>query len=155
MGRPPLRESARTRAPPTRGLHLVCHNLESQRQETIASQDGRRLVKRPVAGRPAPSQIVVIHRRQIVVNQRISMNHLQAHAAGIAESDSPPHASAAIRHKTGRSRLPPPKYAITHRHRQPRRTAGAVGRVDLGQVATERLLDPRGTCPDTRPALTP
>ena len=46
----------------------------------IAGQDRRRLVERLVAGRPAAAQVVVVHRRQVVVDQRVGVDHL--HRAG-------------------------------------------------------------------------
>src|SRR5271170_1811543 len=57
-------------------LHLRQH-LKSQRQQCVARQDRDRLAEYFVAGRPAATQIVVVERGKIVVNQRISVNQLQ------------------------------------------------------------------------------
>ena len=46
-------------------------------KQPVAGQDRRRLVERLVAGRPAAPQVVVVHRRQVVVDQRIGVHHLQ------------------------------------------------------------------------------
>src|SRR5579872_5627398 len=51
--------------------HLECAGLER-----VARQDRRRLIERLVRGRLAPAQIVVVHRRQIVMHQRIAVQHL-------------------------------------------------------------------------------
>ncbi len=42
----------------------------------VAGEDRGRLVEGLVAGRPAAAQIAVVHRRQIVVDQRIGVHHL-------------------------------------------------------------------------------
>ena len=39
----------------------------------LSVQDRRRLVEGAVDGRPAAAQVVVVHRRQVVVDQRIAM----------------------------------------------------------------------------------
>ena len=44
--------------------------------ERIAREDRRRLVEFDVGSGASAPQIVVVHRRQIVVNQRICVNHL-------------------------------------------------------------------------------
>jgi len=48
--------------------------IESQRQQAIANQDRSRLVERLVNGRPASPQVVVVHGRQVVMDQRITMD---------------------------------------------------------------------------------
>jgi hypothetical protein len=50
--------------------------LERQRQQCVAGEDRGGFVERLVAGRTTPTQIVVVHRGQIVVDQRIGMDHL-------------------------------------------------------------------------------
>jgi hypothetical protein len=71
--RPRRREGdqSRPRADPRRRKHA-----EGQRLQAVARQDRRRLVEGHVAGRPAPTQHVVIHRRQIVVDQAVGVDHL-------------------------------------------------------------------------------
>ena len=49
-------------------------NLESQRLQCIADQQGGRLVVFDMAGRPAAPQHVVVHAGQIVMDQRIGMD---------------------------------------------------------------------------------
>ena len=135
---------------------LARHHLESQRQETITGQDGRRLVKRPVARRPATSQVVVIHRRQIVVNQRIRMNHLErasrrqrrlgfaAARFGRHQAQDRTQPLATPQAHCNASPSPAAPDTPTPRPRQPR--------------ASSRSRPPRSARaprPDTRPALTP
>ena len=50
--------------------------LESERQQRIADQDRRRLVEGDVAGGLAAPEIVVVHRRQVVVDEGVGVHHL-------------------------------------------------------------------------------
>ena len=52
----------------------IGENLERQRVEAVARQDRGRLVESLVDGGFAASEIVIVHRRQIVMNQRIDMD---------------------------------------------------------------------------------
>jgi len=49
---------------------------EGGRQETVAGEHRRRFVELLVAGGAAAAQVAVVHRRQIVVHERIGMDHL-------------------------------------------------------------------------------
>src|SRR6185503_10578103 len=60
-----------------RGQHPECLS-----QQRIACQYRDRLAERLVASRPSAPQIVVVHRRQIVMDQRIGMNHLDCTGCG-------------------------------------------------------------------------
>ncbi len=59
---------------------LVGQDLERQIVQAIAGQYGRRLVKRLVDGRLAPAHVVIVHRGQIVMHQRIDMDALDRQA---------------------------------------------------------------------------
>ena len=50
--------------------------LESQCLQAVANEQGRRFVVLDVAGRPPAPQHVVVHARQIVVDQRIGVDQL-------------------------------------------------------------------------------
>ena len=54
----------------------IGQHLERHRQQTVAGEHRGRVVELLVAGRPAAPQIAVVHRRQIVVDQRIGVDHL-------------------------------------------------------------------------------
>src|SRR4029077_947305 len=49
-------------------------DLERQRLQRVSGENRCRLVEGAVGGRASASQVVVVHRRQIVVNQRIGMD---------------------------------------------------------------------------------
>ena len=53
---------------------LVRQHLEGERLQGVAGEDGRRLVELLVAGRLAAPQVVVVHGRQVVVDQRIGVH---------------------------------------------------------------------------------
>ena len=54
-------------------------NFKRVSQQPVAGKYRRRFVKSPMTGRLTAAQVVVIHRRQIVMNQRIAMHHFQSH----------------------------------------------------------------------------
>ena len=49
-------------------------NIESERQQAVARQDRRRFVEGAVHRRLAAPEIVIVHPRQIVMDQRIAVN---------------------------------------------------------------------------------
>jgi hypothetical protein len=61
---------------------LAGQQFEGERLQRVAGEDGGRLVERDVAGRLAAAQIVVVHRRQVVVDQRVGVDHLDGGGAG-------------------------------------------------------------------------
>ena len=60
------------------GMHVrSCHDVERQRKKCVADEDCRCLVEGFVYRRSPAPQIVIVHCRQIVVNQRIAMHELE------------------------------------------------------------------------------
>ena len=55
-------------------LRIARQQLKRQRLQRIAHQQRRRLIIGLVAGRPAAPQIVVVHRRQVIVHQRVHVH---------------------------------------------------------------------------------
>ena len=51
-------------------------------EQAIAGKNRESVAVHDVGGRPATAQFVVVHRRQIVMNQRIGMNHLHGDGRG-------------------------------------------------------------------------
>ena len=54
-------------------------NLKRQRLQSIRSEDRRSLVEFPVDGRVSPPQVIVVHRRQIVMHERECVNEFDSH----------------------------------------------------------------------------
>ena len=55
---------------------LVREQVEGEHLQRVAGEDRRRLVERPVRRRPAATQVVVVHRGQVVVDERIGVDQL-------------------------------------------------------------------------------
>ncbi len=55
-------------------------HLVGERLQGIAGEDRRRLAVSLVAGGTAAAQVIVIERRQVVMDQRIGVDHLQGRA---------------------------------------------------------------------------
>ncbi len=51
-------------------------------QQGVPCQDGRSLVKSDMTGRLSPPEIIVVHGGQIVMDQRVGMNHFQGTGGG-------------------------------------------------------------------------
>ena len=49
---------------------------EGERLERISGEDGSRLVKGLVTGRPSAAQVIVVHRRQVVMDQGVGVQRL-------------------------------------------------------------------------------
>ena len=65
------------------GMHVSArHGVEGEREQRVAGQDRGRLVEGLVHRRPPAPQIVVVHGRQVVVHQRITMDEFER-AAGV------------------------------------------------------------------------
>ncbi len=111
-------------------LHAVGQRLEGQRQQGIARQNRRRLVELLVTRGPAAAQVVVIHRRQIVVDQRIGMDHFDRTRGGHGRFDV---ASAGLRRQQHEHRTQPLAWgqkAVAHRLAEPR--GAAIVQLRLG-----------------------
>ena len=57
--------------------------MERQHLQGIAGEDRGRLVELPVAGRSAAAQVVVVHGRQVVVDERIAVDHFDGAGRGV------------------------------------------------------------------------
>jgi hypothetical protein len=66
----------------------IRQDLEGEGLEGIARQDGRCFVEGPVDGRPATAEIIVVHGRQVVVDQGIAVQQLDG-APGPQASPGP------------------------------------------------------------------
>ena len=79
------------------------------RQQRVAREHGDAVAENLVVGWLAAAEIVVVHRRQIVVDERIGVDALDGARERQGGASLPPQASAAARHNAGRIRLPPAK----------------------------------------------
>ena len=76
--------------------------------EAVAGEDRDVLAVLDVAGRPAAAQVVVVHRRQVVVDEAVGVDELEGGGEREdARSGRVPSALAVASASTGRMRLPP------------------------------------------------
>ncbi len=65
------------------GARILGEDLERQGLQGVAHKDRRRLIERPVATRPSAPHVIVVHRRQIVVDERVGVHTLDGTRGGI------------------------------------------------------------------------
>ena len=76
--------------------------------ERVAGEDRDVLAERDVARRAAAAQVVVVHRRQVVVDERVGVDQLdRGGERQDARAGRSPIARAVASASTGRMRLPP------------------------------------------------
>jgi hypothetical protein len=93
---------------------LVEDELERLGVEAVAGEDGDVLAVLDVAGGPAAAQIVVVHGREVVVDEAVVWMSSRAAASGRTSAGSVPIALAVASASTGRMRLPPGQQAVAH-----------------------------------------
>ena len=115
---PAARASSSTSAMRTAaiGMHLGARqNVEREGQQRVAGEDRGRLVVGLVRGRLAAAQVVIVHRRQVVVHQRIAVHAFERGSRRAA-------ALLPVRRRTAR-RSRPPETAAAACRRRARRSA--------------------------------
>ena len=125
-----------TRRGHRRRLDLLGQHLEGQRQQGVAGQNGRGLVERLVAGGPAAPQIVVVHGRQIVVDQRIGVDHFDRAGGRHGRFDRPAARLGGQQHQHRPQPFARRQEAVAHRLAEPRRAA--VAQVESGRPRPRR-----------------
>ena len=90
------------------------HDLKGLGEQAVPGQDGGGLVKLLVAGGPAPAQIVVVHGRQIVVDQGIGVDHLQGAGHGQGFARVAPHRVRRGQAQDGAQPFAPHEQAVVH-----------------------------------------
>ena len=137
------------------GLHIAGHHFESQRQQRVAGQDRHAFAKCLMASRPAATQVVVVHRRQIVVDQRVGMDHfhgtrrpasrLLAFRRKLRRPAAPAWAATACRERADYSESLRPSVAdIRHQSECSRRAPGRSADAALphSSQTSKRILAP-------------
>ena len=87
----------------------VRQRLKGHRQKAVSGEQGGRLVKLPVAGGAAPAEVRIVHTGEVVVDEGVSLHHLNPGSERRASFQSPPQSRANSRVRSGRIRLPPAK----------------------------------------------
>jgi len=118
----------------------VGDQLECQGQEAVPRQNGRRLVKCLVTRRPPAPQVVVVHRRQVIMDQRIGMNQLES--TGSAHRRPGIAATGFGRHQAKHRSQPlsTPQHAVTHRRCQPGRRGRPATGINFRQIPIQCII---------------
>lgn len=77
------REFRQHRHPPVRRLRCVGEHVERQRLQRIAGEDRGGFVEGDMHGGLAAAEVVVVHRRQVVVDQRIAVDQFDCGGGGV------------------------------------------------------------------------
>ena len=89
---------------------LARQNVEGEGEKAVAGEDRGRFVEFAMRGRLAAAQFVIVHGRQIVMDQRIAMHAFKRRARHQgAFCRGTPNRAADSTTRNGRNRLPPPR----------------------------------------------
>ncbi len=124
---------------------------EGQRQQGVARQDRRRVVIGLVHRRPAAAEIVIVHRRQIVVDQRIAVDQLDGGRRYEAQFARQPEHPGRLAQQERPQPLAAVERAMAHGGEQPLRRLARAGQrfrlqqrvqcaLDLGGVLCEFVV---------------
>ena len=120
-------------------------DVEGERQQSVPGQDRGRIVGLLVQGRPAAAQIAVVHRRQIIVNQRITVDAFErspGQKRGLARNAE--HRRT-LDHQKGPQPFSPAEARVPHGVHQPSRPRDFVGQGRIRQqLAQQRFGVLRG-----------
>ena len=115
---------------------MLRNDLKCQCQQSVAREDRGRLIELLVIGRTTAPEVVVIHRRQVVMNQRVSMNQLDRDSRRQCLLDRPAARFARHQHEHRSQSFAAGLDAVTHRRLQ---SLGAI-RAER-EVLSERKFD--------------
>ena len=95
------------------GVRLGQH-FEGAGEQRVPGQDRGRLVEGLVAGGFATAHVVIVHRGQIVMHQRVGVQHLDAggNAGGAAAIDT--EQGGGLHHDEGAHALAAAKHGVSH-----------------------------------------
>ena len=108
-------------------------DVEGQRQQRVAGQDRGGVVGLLVQGRAAAAQVAVVHRRQVVMDQRIAMDAFQRRAGQQRGLARDAEHRGAFDHQKRPQPLAAAEARIAHGVHQPLRPRDFVGQQRVGQ----------------------
>ena len=133
---------ARTRGrSPRQGAGRRCEHLERKSLQSVAREQGDGLSKRAMAGRRPATQIVVVHRRQVVVDERVCVDELDRARRGYEVLILAVQRFTSGEHENGTDALASGEHRVSHRFvqslRRPRcrRQRSFEHRVDAFPIA--------------------
>jgi hypothetical protein len=122
---------------------MARENFERQSQKRIPGENCQRFTELDVTRRPATAKRIVVHRGQIVVDQRIGVDHLDRAGRGNRRLGIATRGLARQQRQKWPQPLAPCQKAVGHRLAQPIRTLGTepidvVGEVPIDQEPLSR-----------------
>jgi hypothetical protein len=121
-----------------RRVGVLGQHPERHRRHRVAGQDGHRLAERLVAGRAAAAEVVVVHRRQVVVDEAERVNELDRGGrrdGRLVRRRVAAAGPAGLEDEARAEPLAAGQQAVVDRVEQPRR---GVGRVPVAERAEGR-----------------
>src|SRR3989442_566939 len=128
-----------------RAVDVAGDQPERVREQRVAGQDGHRLAEHLVIGEPAAAIVVVVHRGQVVVDQRIRMDQLERARRGQHALGHAADGLAAGDDENGAQALAARHHAVAHGPVDRRRW-----RVLRREDTVERLVDEAPAVVDVR-----
>ena len=116
-------------------------DIEGERQQAVAGKDGGRLVERPVDRRLAAPQIVVVHRRKIVMDQRIAVHAFERRRDPQCVGRVGVEQRGALHDQQRPQPLAAIEDAVPHRREQAARTSDLAGAGARRQQPVEHRFD--------------
>ncbi len=122
----------------------IGENVEGQRQQPVAGENGGRLVEGLVRRRPAAPEVVVVHRRQVVVDQRIAMHAFDGAAGAQRRPGLGAERPRGLDRQERAQPLAAAERAIAHGVEHALRPRDLAGQRRPGEDRVERRLDGLG-----------
>ncbi len=120
---------------------LPRQHIEGERQQSVAGEDRGRLVELPVRGRPPAAQIVIVHRGQVVVRQRIAVHELERGARHQGALARRLEQRGGLDHQERAQPLSAREAHVAHRVHQALRAGALLGERRVIEQALQHALD--------------
>jgi hypothetical protein len=117
---------------------IACNDVEGQRQQSIARENCGGVVGFLVQRGTAAPEIAVVHRRQVVMDQRIAVDAFQRGAGQQRCVARNAEHGGAFHHQKRPQPFAAAERRITHRVHQPVRAGDFVRQQDVGQQLSEQ-----------------
>ena len=118
---------------------MLDKHLKRERQQAVAGEDRGRFAKFLVARRQAATQVVIIHRGQIVVDERVCVNHLDGGGRGGRLSIFATRCSRRHEHEDRPQSFTGREQTVAHRFDKGSR-GGFFGSKQIAQICLDKVL---------------
>ena len=118
-------------------------DVEGDGEKRVAGEDGGRLVERTVHGRPAAAEVVIVHRRQVVVDEAVAVDAFERRGGGDDRLAAPAEQPRRLDQEERAETLAAAEHGVAHRGDEPLRPFRLVARRVGREEAVERRLGRR------------